>query len=81
MLWMLLTLRTRVSKLSTIKSFFTIFIMFNFRYRLQNATMIEVDDIIDRYREYLPLEKVTCVPQSEHFDDNAVHHVTCTLCL
>ena len=50
--------------------------MFNSRYRLQNAKMTEIDEIIKRYREYLPLEKVTCVvPQTEHFDDNAVSYM------
>ena len=43
------------------------------RYRLQKAAMTEIDEMIDRYREYLPLEKVKCVvPQSEHFDGSAV---------
>lgn len=43
------------------------------RYRLQNAKMDEIDEMIDRYREYLPLEKVKCVvSQSEHFDGSAV---------
>ena len=46
------------------------------RYRLQKAAMTEIDEMIDRYREYLPLEKVKCVvPQSEHFDGSAVSYM------
>ena len=54
--------------------------MFNSRYRLQNVNMTEIDEIIKRYKEYLPLEKVTCVvPQSEHFDDNAVSYTVTSI--
>ena len=51
--------------------------MFNSRYRLQNTSLTEIDEMIECYGEYLPLEKVTCVvPQLEHM--MTIQSVTCT---